>query len=162
MKTIYRKDTANKKMFVTREFSAPLEQVWKAWTESKFLDQWWAPKPFQAKTKKMEFKDGGEWLYAMEGPGGERHWAKAKYKNIASGKSFEASDAFCDENGVETDFPAMHWKTAFNANGKVTTVEIEITYPSVEAMEQIIQMGFQEGFVAAHENLDALLASMEK
>ena len=53
------KDLPNKKITVTRHFNAPLDQVWKAWTESELLDQWWAPKPFKAETKFMDFKVGG-------------------------------------------------------------------------------------------------------
>jgi len=34
---------------------------------------------------------------------------------------------------------------------------VEITFKSREAIEEIIKMGFQEGFTAAHDNLDELL-----
>ena len=37
------KDVANKRLVVVREFDAPLEKVWHAWTDSHLLDQWWAP-----------------------------------------------------------------------------------------------------------------------
>ncbi len=37
-------------MLITREFSASQAEVWKAWTESHLLDQWWAPKPWKAVT----------------------------------------------------------------------------------------------------------------
>ncbi|MDZ7624970.1 MAG: SRPBCC domain-containing protein [Ignavibacteriaceae bacterium] len=56
-------DKQNNKVKVTREFAAPLSKVWAAWTQSELLDQWWAPKPWKAKTKEMEFKEGGHWLY---------------------------------------------------------------------------------------------------
>ena len=45
------KDVDNKKMTITRSFDAPVSDVWRAWTESKLLDQWWAPKPWKAETK---------------------------------------------------------------------------------------------------------------
>ena len=72
-KTIYAKDLPNKKMFVTREFAGTLEDVWEAWTDSNILDQWWAPKPWKAKTKTMDFREGGFWLYSMIGPDGSEH-----------------------------------------------------------------------------------------
>ena len=50
---------ANKKIKVTREFDAPLDKVWKAWTEQELLDQWWAPLPWTSKTIKMDFRNGG-------------------------------------------------------------------------------------------------------
>ncbi len=46
--TTISKDAANKKLIVVREFDAPLEEVWRAWTDSKILDKWWAPKPWRA------------------------------------------------------------------------------------------------------------------
>lgn len=159
-KTIFSKDPANKRMLIQRAFSAPLEQVWKAWTDSALLDQWWAPKPWKAVTKSMEFKEGGVWLYYMQGPEGEQSWAKATYKNIIPLKSFETVDAFCDEQGVDSgEFPSMQWRTAFKATEHGTSVEIEITFASPEDMEKIVELGFQEGFEAAHDNLDELLAN---
>ena len=71
------KDLDNKKMTITRSFDAPVSDVWRAWTESELLDQWWAPKPWKAETKSMDFRVGGYWLYAMVGPDNTKHWAKA-------------------------------------------------------------------------------------
>jgi uncharacterized protein YndB with AHSA1/START domain len=159
MKTIFKKDLANKKMFVTREFAGTLEEVWRAWTESEILDQWWAPKPWQAKTKYMDFKEGGTWLYCMQGPEGEQHWGKASYTKISVHKFFEATDSFCDENGKEIPAtPKMFWKTFFKPSANGSMVEMEITFASEQDMDKTLEMGFQEGFSAAHENLDEYLS----
>ncbi len=157
--TIYTKDLANKKIKVTREFDAPLEKVWKAWTEPSILDQWWAPKPWKAGTKSMDFRDGGTWLYYMEGPDGTRHYCRADYKSIVPNKSFTVDDAFCDENGIPSnEMPSMHWKISFSKSSNGTKVESEISFESEADLEKIIEMGFKEGFAAAHTNLDELLA----
>ena len=63
-------DKENKTVNVKREFNASLANVWSAWTEAEILDQWWAPSPWKSKTKSMEFKEGGQRLYAMVGPQG--------------------------------------------------------------------------------------------
>ena len=157
--TIFSKDLANKKLRVVREFDAPVEQVWKAWTESKLLDQWWAPKPWKAITKSMDFREGGLWLYYMQGPGGERHYCRADYKTVVPNKLFISVDSFCDENGnPTTEGPGMHWKSVFSTSGTGTKVEVEITFATEADLEKIIEMGFKEGFAAAHVNLDELLA----
>jgi uncharacterized protein YndB with AHSA1/START domain len=156
--TEIKKDSANKKLVVTREFDAPLEQVWKAWTESEILDQWWAPKPWKARTKKMDFREGGTWLYCMEGPNGEKMWSRADFTTIVPQKLYEGDDAFCDENGtINNDIPGMHWHAEFSSTSSGTKVKVEITFKSEADMEKIIEMGFKEGFTAAHENLDELL-----
>lgn len=158
--TIFTKDQANKKIKVTRDFDAPVEQVWKAWTEKELLDQWWAPKPWKANTKSMDFRSGGSWLYYMQGPDGSRHYCRADYTSVIPNKSFGGDDAFCDENGnINNDFPRMHWEVSFNKANEGTRVYVEITFPTEADMEKIIEMGFKEGFAAAHTNLDELLAA---
>jgi len=157
--TIYSKDAANKKIFVVRKFDAPLEQVWKAWTENELLDQWWAPKPWKANTKSMDFREGGRWLYYMQGPDDTRHYCRVDYETIIPNKSFIGLDSFCDENGnITSDLPGMHWKIVFSASGSETKVEVELTFGTEADMEKIMEMGFKEGFAAAHGNLDELLA----
>lgn len=153
-------DKENKKIKVEREFAATRDKVWAAWTKSELLDQWWAPKPWKARTKSMDFTEGGFWLYAMVGPDGSEHWARADYHAIKEGESFSALDAFCDENGVlNTEFPRSFWTNTFKENSKSTIVNIEISYKELEDLEKIIEMGFKEGFTAGLENLDALLES---
>ncbi len=118
-KTEVLKDLPNKKITVKREFDASSEMVWRAWTESKFLDQWWAPKPWTAKTKSMNFTDGGNWLYAMSGPDGTKVWNIVEFASIKQQNSFQAVSFFCDENGKKnTDFPSMHWKNVFVSAGR--------------------------------------------
>src|SRR5512134_3023084 len=103
-------DKKNNKIRVTREFAAPLSKVWAAWTQSELLDQWWAPKPWKAVTKKMEFKDGGHWLYVIARPEGEEHWCREDFKSVSPMKSFEGIDAFCDSQGkINSDCPVVHW-----------------------------------------------------
>lgn len=148
-------DKENKTITVNREFAAELDLVWAAWTTPELLDLWWAPKPYQTKTKSMDFREGGTWLYAMISPEGEAHWCKAEYQKIDVLKSYSALDAFCDENGNNSqDFPRSLWNNTFLENGEKTTVNIVITYQQLEDLEKIIQLGFKEGFTAAMSNLD--------
>jgi uncharacterized protein YndB with AHSA1/START domain len=46
-------DKSNNIITVKREFAAELPLVWDAYTKSEILDQWWAPKPWKARTKTM-------------------------------------------------------------------------------------------------------------
>src|SRR5688572_10279658 len=157
--TIYKIDRENKKIKVIREFDAPPEKVWKAWTESELLDQWWAPRPWKAVTQSMKFQQGGQWRYYMQGPQGEKHYCLVNYNTIVPNKSFSGVDAFCDENGnISSDMPSMEWYVQFNEAGNSTRVHIEISFKSEEDLNKIIEMGFKEGFAAAHNNLDEILA----
>ena len=152
-------DKQNNKIKVTREFAAPLSKVWVAWTQSELLDQWWAPKPWKAVTQKMDFKDGGHWLYVMAGPEGEEHWCRADFKSISPNKIFKVSEGFCDPDGkITTDFPIAYWDCQFSESSNKTIVDVEISYDSLADLEKYIEMGFKEGFTMALGNLDELFA----
>lgn len=151
-------DKSARKIKVKREFAAARDRVWSAWTDASLLDQWWAPKPWKAVTKVMDFREGGYWLYAMTGPDGEKHWARADFLSIRPQESFSYKDAFCDENGtINQSLPQAEWMNRFSENGNSTVVEIEISYENLSDLESIIEMGFKEGFSSGLENLDELL-----
>ncbi|HEX2395874.1 MAG TPA: SRPBCC domain-containing protein [Bacteroidales bacterium] len=153
-------DRENSKVKVKREFAAPVSKVWAAFTESQFLDQWWAPKPWKARTKNIDFREGGHWLYAMVGPDGTEQWCRADFLSITPLKRFTALDAFCDINGnIDTSFPRPLWDVRFTEESGSTFVYVESTFDKPEDLQKYVEMGFQEGFTAALENLDALLES---
>lgn len=150
------KDTAT--VYVVRDFNAPVTLVWKAWTEAVLLDQWWAPKPYKAVTKSQEFRVGGTWLYAMVGPSGDKHWAKAEYTVIEVDRLIEWIDAFCDEKGnSNTGKPNSHWRIEFHQSNENTQVRVTLKHDRLEDLKKQLKMGFQEGFTAALGNLDELL-----
>lgn len=153
-------DKATSTVNIKREFNASLTNVWSAWTEPEILDQWWAPAPWKSKTKRMDFKEGGQRLYAMVGPEGEEHWAIADYTSITPKSNFKYLDAFCDNEGhLNTEFPRSDWNVSFSEKDKLTVVDIKIKHEKLSDLEQIIAMGFKEGFTIAMEGLDAIFAS---
>ncbi len=152
-------DKENNRIKVQREFAAGKKMVWAAWTTPEILDQWWAPKPYQTKTKSMDFRVGGAWLYCMVSPENIAHWCRADYQSIEVMESFSGLDAFCDEEGViTTDFPRSLWNNTFTETGNTTLVNIVIQYEQLAHLEQIISLGFKEGFTMAMGNLDAYFA----
>jgi len=153
-------DKENKKINVQRAFAAPVARVWAAWTEPELLDQWWAPKPWKAETKSMNFTVGGRWLYAMVGPDGEKHWSFADYTAISPEKNYSEKDGFCDENGnINNEMPRSEWNVTFSeSDANNTVVNIEITHEKLSDIESILAMGFKEGFTAGMDNLDELIA----
>lgn len=151
----------NRTVNVEREFSANLDLVWDAWTKPEILDQWWAPKPYQNKTKSMDFREGGTWLYAMISPENDVHWCKNDYLKIDPKKSYTGLDAFCDENGITNmKMPRTEWTNTFQQLEDKTLVTIVATYDKLEDLEMVIEMGFKEGFTMGLNQLDELLNSL--
>lgn len=156
-------DKAKNQIHVKREFDAELPLVWDAWTKPEILDLWWAPKPYSLKTKYMDFRNGGHWLYAMISPENEVHWCRADYTEIIPQKQYSAYDAFCDEEGkINTDFARSQWNNQFSSNAQNTEVNITIQYDSLNDLETIIQMGFKEGFTMGLSNLDQYIEAQHR
>lgn len=153
----------NNTITIQREFAADKQLVWDCHTKSELLNQWFAPKPFTTKTKHMDFREGGYWHYAMIDPEGTEYWARADYRSITPIDGYTLYDAFCNEEGeVNQELPRAEWEVAFQGAGQNTLVETLVTYPSLEALETVIQMGMQEGLASTLERLDELLEKLTK
>ena len=70
------------RMVVTRVFDAPRELVWKAWTDPKYIMQWWGPKGFTSPSCQMDFRVGGKLLCCMKSPDGQEFWNAVEYHEI--------------------------------------------------------------------------------
>ena len=154
-------DKAAKTVFVTREFAASLPLVWDAFTKKEILDQWWAPKPWESKTKVMDFKVGGQRFYAMVGPEGQEHWSVQTFTSISPKTNFKYLNAFADKDG-NPELPGSNWDLNFSEQNGTTTVHITIYNESLARMEQQIEMGFQGGFTMTLNYLEGLLATLSQ
>lgn len=155
-------DRKNNIINVKREFAAERALVWEAFTKKEILNKWWAPKPWKARTKSMDFKEGGTWLYAMLGPEGEEHWSMFKYQTIDAPNRFTGIDGFTDANGVvNKEMPQMYWEFIFSGQKEHTLVEMTIKLDNSSGLETILNTGFKEGFTVALNGLDDLLPDLK-
>ena len=151
-------DRSTNSIFVSREFAAARPLVWDAFTKQEILDQWWAPKPWISKTKFMDFKVGGRRFYAMVSPEGQEHWSIQCYTFINPTTNFKYLDAFADQDeNINNELPSAIWDLNFNEHDGTTTVQITVKHETLEALEQIIKMGFKEGFTMGLNELEKIL-----
>jgi len=156
-------DKKNNTITVRREFDAGRQLVWDCHTKSELLDRWFAPKPFTTKTKSMDFRDGGQWHYAMIEPSGAEYWAIMSYDKVKPIEGYEGLDAFSNEAGdINPELPRSHWAVTFEDRGERTMVQTIATYKTLTDLEQVIQMGMQEGLTSTLEKLDELLEKIAK
>ncbi len=151
----------NKTIRIKKQFAAEPELVWDAYTKPELLEQWWAPKPWKAKTKSMDFREGGFWHYAMVGPEGQEQWAKIHYKKIEPCSYYNASDSFMNAD-TNAETPIADWKVRFTSKGETTLVEKLLTFNDLATLEMVISMGFKEGMTMTLHELDRLLPEMKK
>jgi uncharacterized protein YndB with AHSA1/START domain len=158
---VFEPNLAAKTIRIVREFNAPVEKVWRAWTEPALIEKWIAPKPWRAETKIMDFTVGGIWLYAMIGTEGQKHWVYAEFTAIENGSAISTTGMFCDGDGNPvTSGPKSYRDTKFSSidDGR-TKVESVITFEDEATIKMFVEMGFKEGTAASLNNLDELLAS---
>lgn len=158
--TTFKRDDANATLTVERVFSAARDRVWRAMTDAQILDQWWAPKPWKTTSVSMDFRVGGFWHYAMNGPDGEQHFGRMDFTAIDPGIRFEARDVFCDAAGTAVEsLPGQVFETTLHDAGTGTRAVTVVRYGSVADLEKILAMGMQEGLTMAHDQLEALLGA---
>lgn len=156
------KDFKEKSILVAREFNAPLARVWRAYTESELLDQWWGPAPWRAETKSMNFTVGGYWLYAMVGPENQKHWARMNYLSISHHQSFDLEDGFSDENGnMNSELPVSRGKNIFTKTANGTRVEFKMIYSTEADLQKIVEMGVEQGISICMDQLEELFKKNE-
>ncbi len=153
----------NKTITIKKEFAAQRTQVWDAFTKSDLLDKWWAPKPWKAVTKTMDFREGGFWHYAMIGPDNQEHWALVRYESIIPQQNIIAFDTFSNhEAKIDKNLPQSQWIMNFKDEGEITNYEGLIIFDNLEQLETTIKMGFKEGMTMALTNLDHYFEEQSK
>ena len=148
-------------MTVTADFDAPVERVWRLWSEPRQLEQWWGPPGYPATFVQHDLTSGGEAVAFMTGPDGERHHIWWKVLAVEPPHFLEFHDGFADESGAPvSDAPTMtvSVRLAPRSDGG-TTMTTTTTFPSSEAMQQLLEMGAEEGFAAALTQIDDVLAA---
>jgi uncharacterized protein YndB with AHSA1/START domain len=152
------KDLKDRSILVSREFNAPVELVWKAFTDSGILDQWWGPAPWRAETKFQDFSVGGFWLYAMVSPENQKHWGRMDYLSIETYRNFHMKDSFCDEDGIiNPELPISKGSMEFTSTATGAKVEFKMYYASEEHLQKVIEMGFEQGITICIEQLNQLI-----
>jgi uncharacterized protein YndB with AHSA1/START domain len=155
-------DKEQNTMTIKREFAAKRQLVWDCYTKSDLLDQWFAPKPLTTKTKFMDFREGGYWHYVMVTPDGQEYWGRMDYQTIQPIENYTSLDGFCDDSGaLNPELPRSNWNVTFSDVATRTLVVSIITYQSSEALQQVIDMGMEEGLTSTLGRLDELLLTFK-
>jgi len=84
---------------ITRVFDAPLELVWKVWTEPEHIMKWWGPKDYSAPFSTIDLRVGGSYLSCMRSAEGRDIWSTGIFREIVPMKRIVVTDSFADAEG---------------------------------------------------------------
>ena len=133
----------NRTMTIERKFHAPVQYVYKAWTDPQHLARWFGPEGFTLTTRAYEFKQGGTWSYIMHGPDG------TDYDNLITYVEITENERIVYLHG-DTENP--EWFTTsvtFVSEGDHTRLTMSSTFKSAAALEQSVrEYGALEGGIS--------------
>lgn len=89
---------AERTMVLQRVINAPRAVVWGAWMNNETLPQWWGPEGFSCRTKRIDLRAGGEWVFDMIGPDGTVYPNHHLYGEVRTEEGFGYS-LLWGENG---------------------------------------------------------------
>ena len=155
------------RMVVTRVFDAPRELVWKAWTDPRYVMQWWGPKGFTAPVCRMDFRVGGTFLCCMRAPDGQEFWNGGEYHEIVLHEKIVASMYFADSKGnkVEPDLYGIEHEAIDGAHDVVLFEDLgngktRLTLLGNETMESAKESGQVEGWNQILEKFADVIAGL--
>ena len=145
---------------ITRFIAAPPEKVWDVLVNR--MEEWWCPKPWRAEIVAQERRPGGRANMIMHGPNGETMPNEGLYLAWDEGRRFVATDAvkFDAETGAflpSGPFMIGSWEIVPEGDG--TRYTASARHWTEEAMQQHAEMGFEAGWNAAADQLQALCAA---
>jgi uncharacterized protein YndB with AHSA1/START domain len=150
-KTKALEDYTGREFVITREFDAPRELVFKAWTDPRHLIQWWGPRGFTNPVCEWDARPGNEIYVVMRAPNGIRHPMGGEFREIVAPELLVFTSGALDENGIKL-FEFLHTATFTEQNGKTTlTLNSRVIKTTAEANKYI--GGFEAGMMQSLERL---------
>ena len=144
-------DTASRSLTISRLFNAPVELVWKVWTEPGHIKNWWGPNGFTNTIFKMDIKPGGEWDFIMHGPDGTDYKNKSMYREVVKYEKL----VYDHLSG-----PKFQSTVRFTKQGDKTLIGIKMVFETPELREQTVKtFKADEGF---KQNMDKLEVYLSK
>jgi uncharacterized protein YndB with AHSA1/START domain len=147
---------------VVADFSATRALVWEAYTDPRQLEKIWGPVEWPATFTRHDVFVGGRSAYFMSGPAGERSAGFWEFLAVDHGKYFEVRDGFADDEGKENaEMPSMRMTFSFEDTSDGSRLVTTTHFGSLVQLEQLLEMGMEEGMASAMSQIDRVLADLE-
>ncbi|HYI20479.1 MAG TPA: SRPBCC family protein [Solirubrobacteraceae bacterium] len=142
---------ADEQILITREFDAPRELVFRAYTEPDLVSRWWPGRRGEMKVCEIDLRPGGRWRYAMLAEGGFDVAFHGEYREVVPGERVVFTEIFELPDGTFSE-ATTNTATFVEAEGR-TTLRLLTETSSREVRDMILQSGMEGG---VQEGLDIL------
>lgn len=146
----------DREMILSREYDAPRDLVFEAWTKPEHIAKWWGPNGFTTTIHEMAVTPGGRWRFIMHGPNGTDYDNRVVYHEVSS------PERLVYEHGsdIDDDPERFHVTVTFEDLGGRTRVTMRTIFPTAEQRQQAISFGADELGKQTLDRLAAHLASL--
>ncbi|MDM9621646.1 SRPBCC family protein [Rhizobium sp. S96] len=152
--------TAEHELVLVREFDAPREKIFKAWTDPELMKEWFVPRPWSIARAEIDLRPGGANLIVMRSPEGQEFPNRGVYLEVVENEKLVFTDAYTTA-WVPSEKPFMTATVLLedlgNGRTKYTATAAHWTAEDKKTHEE---MGFHEGWGKCADQLAELLARM--
>lgn len=166
-KTMSDSTISKEAIVIERTFDAPVELIWKMWTQPEHFKKWYGPEGFTVPVAEMDVRVGGRHVFCMEAPDGSmKIWSAGEYIEVVPHRRLVYTDSLTDENGNvvlpsaygmnDDEHPAMTEVTVLleDLGGRTRMV---VTHAGVPANEQGAIAGWEQAFAKMAGHLETVL-----
>jgi uncharacterized protein YndB with AHSA1/START domain len=145
----------DEQILITREFDAPRELVYKAFTTPELIKRWWHAKRGEVTAAEIDLRVGGAWRYAMVMDDGTEVAFHGEYRELVPNERIVATEIFEDMPDAE----AVSTTTFTDLAGR-TTVEILIQHERKDHRDAHVESGMEAGLQDALDLLEQVAISL--
>ena len=154
---------------VTRIIDAPVEMVWKAWTEPEHVMKWWGPKYYTSPSCKIDLREGGKYIFAMRAPadqGGQDAYTTGVYKKIVPMEYLEFTQGLSDKDGNPVDPAQVGMPPDFPKEVRTTIVfkaiRGDMTELTITEYDWTVSQMAVYSLAGMHQSIDKLAESLKQ
>ena len=142
-------------------YDEPVERIWQLWADPRQLERWWGPPSYPATFEQHDLTPGSLVTYFMTGPQGDQPRGWWKVLEVDAPNSLLIDDGFgSDPQSAPPELPVMRMRMSLtNRENGGTAMQLVTTFPSSQALDQVLDMGMEEGITLAMSQIDDVLSN---
>ena len=148
----------DEQILITREFDAPRDLVYRAWTTPELVKRWWNARRGEVTICEIDLRVGGAWRYVMATEGGLEVGFHGEYREIVPNERIVSTEAY--EGIPDADEHATLNTATFTEVDGRTTLTVLVQAPSKATRDAIVDSGMEAGMQDAMDLLEEVAISL--
>lgn len=157
-KTVVTAEPGKQELFITREFDAPRELVYKAHTDANLYAQWLGPHGYEIVLETFEPVSGGKYRYIHKDKEGNAYAFHGTIHTMSEELMIQTFEFEGMPEPGHVTLDTMRLEKLPNDRTKIT---IHSVFQSVSDRDGMVASGMESGVREGYERLDEILAGMK-